>query len=66
MVKKLLKDGVAEVKGLKSKNGNKFDALFRYEKNPDNYYFSWKLEFCNNNHIIKKQNNSKAPTSSNE
>lgn len=66
MVKKLLKDGVVEVKGLKSKNGNKFDALFRYEKNPDNDYFSWKLEFCNNNHIIKKQNNSKAPTSSNE
>ena len=47
MVKKLLKDGVAEVKGLKSKNGNKFDAFLRYEKNPNNDYFSWKLEFSN-------------------
>ena len=48
MVKNLLKDGVAEVKGLKSKNGNKFDAFLRYEKNPNNDYFSWKLEFSNN------------------
>lgn len=47
MVKKLLKHGFAEVKGLKSKNGNKFDALFKYEKNKDNDYFSWKLEFIN-------------------
>ena len=53
MVKKLLKDGYAEVKGLTSKNGNKFDAIFRYEKNPDNDYFSWKLEFSNS---IKKEN----------
>lgn len=62
MVKKLLKDGSAEVKGLTSKNGNKFDAIFRYEKNPDNDYFSWKLEFSNNtqkenSNTNKKQNN---------
>ncbi|MBB6444625.1 DNA topoisomerase [Bacillus benzoevorans] len=48
MVKALLKNGVASVKGLTSKKGNKFDALLRYEKNPDNEYFSWKMEFANN------------------
>ena len=53
MIKKLLKNGSAEVKGLKSKSGNKFDALFRYEKNPDNDYFSWKLEFINSNNDNK-------------
>ena len=45
MVKSLLKNGVALVKGLTSKKGNKFDAYLRYEKNPDNEYFSWKMEF---------------------
>lgn len=45
MVKGLLKNGVVLVKGLTSKKGNKFDALLRYEKNPDNEYFSWKMEF---------------------
>ncbi|MGG0248772.1 DNA topoisomerase [Peribacillus frigoritolerans] len=45
MVKSLLKNGVAPVKGLTSKKGNKFDALLRYEKNVDNDYFSWKMEF---------------------
>ncbi|MED4355068.1 DNA topoisomerase [Schinkia azotoformans] len=45
MVKSLLKNGVAQVKGLTSKNGNKFDANLRYVKNPDNEYFSWKMEF---------------------
>lgn len=45
MVKMLLKNGVASVKGLTSKNGNKFDASLRYVKNPDNDYFSWKMEF---------------------
>ena len=45
MVKSLLKDGSAFVKGLTSKNGKKFDALLKYEKNPDNDYFSWKMEF---------------------
>ncbi|MBZ5750517.1 type IA DNA topoisomerase [Metabacillus rhizolycopersici] len=45
MVKALLKNGVAPVKGLTSKKGNKFDALLKYEKNADNAYFSWKMEF---------------------
>lgn len=45
MVKMLLKDGVATVKGLTTKNGKKFDAKLRYEKNPNNDYFSWKIEF---------------------
>lgn len=45
MVKSLLKNGVVLVKGLTSKKGNKFDAYLRYEKNPDNEYFSWKMEF---------------------
>lgn len=45
MVKMLLKNGVATVKGLTSKKGNKFDANMRYEKNPDNEYYSWKIEF---------------------
>ncbi|WP_141434065.1 type IA DNA topoisomerase [Bacillus sp. 03113] len=45
MVKALLKNGVAPVKGLTSKKGTKFDANLRYEKNPDNEYFSWKMEF---------------------
>lgn len=45
MVKTLLKNGVAPVKGLTSKKGNKFDALLRYEKNPENEYYSWKMEF---------------------
>jgi DNA topoisomerase III len=45
MVKSLLKNGVVFVKGLTSKKGNKFNANLRYEKNPDNEYFSWKMEF---------------------
>lgn len=45
MVKKLLKDGEALVKGLTSKKGNKFDAILRYEKNPENEFFSWKMSF---------------------
>lgn len=45
MVKTLLKSGTAYVKGLTSKKGNKFNAHLRYEKNPDNDYFSWKMEF---------------------
>jgi DNA topoisomerase-3 len=47
MVKMLLKNGTATVKGLTSKKGNKFDANLRYEKNPDNQYYSWKMEFLN-------------------
>ena len=45
MVKMLLKNGVVTVKGLTSKKGNKFDANMRYEKNQENEYFSWKMEF---------------------
>lgn len=45
MVKALLKNGKAPVKGLISKKGNKFDAMMKYEKNQDNEYFSWKMEF---------------------
>ncbi|MED0962354.1 DNA topoisomerase [Bacillus paramycoides] len=45
MIKALLKNGIAPVKGLTSKKGNKFDANLRYEKNADNEYFSWKMEF---------------------
>lgn len=45
MVKSLLNNGTAHVKGLASKKGNKFDAYLRYEKNPSNDYFSWKMEF---------------------
>lgn len=45
MVKSLLKNGVTTVKGLTGKNGNKFDAKLKYEKNSDNEFFSWKMEF---------------------
>ena len=45
MVKSLLKNGKATVKGFVSKKGNKFDAVLKYEKNEDNEYFSWKMEF---------------------
>lgn len=48
MVKTLLKNGVVTVKGLISKKGNKFDAHMRYEKNNDNEFFSWKMEFNKN------------------
>ncbi len=45
MVKQLLTKGSANVKGLTSKKGNKFNAILKYEKNPENDYFSWKMEF---------------------
>lgn len=48
MVKKLLKDGEVLTKGLTSKKGNKFDAILRYEKNPENEFFSWKMSFTEN------------------
>lgn len=47
MVKQLLKDGSVLVKGLTSKTGSKFDAVLRYEKNADNAYFGWQMEFIN-------------------
>ncbi|MDZ3952391.1 DNA topoisomerase [Bacillus thuringiensis] len=43
MVKKLLKDGNVLIKGLVSKKGNKFDAIFTYEKNPGSEFFNWKM-----------------------
>ncbi|PGC45976.1 DNA topoisomerase III [Bacillus toyonensis] len=48
MVKKLLKDGEVLTKCLTSKKGNKFEAILRYEKNPENEFFSWKMSFTEN------------------
>lgn len=45
MVKKLLANEKVKVKGLTSKKGNKFDAILSYEKNRENDYYSWKMEF---------------------
>lgn len=45
VVMKLLKDGKIKAVGLKSKKGNTFDAYLSYVKNPDNEYYSWKMEF---------------------
>lgn len=47
MVKNILKKGETKVKSLTSKNGNKFDATLKYNRNPDNGYFSWKIDFDN-------------------
>lgn len=49
MVKSLLKDGKAEVKGLVSKKGNSFDAILSYIENPESGYFNWNMEFPNKN-----------------
>lgn len=56
MVKMLLKNGAATVKGLKSKKGHTFDAILRYEKNPDNEFFSWKMEFLHGPQKNKENN----------
>lgn len=45
MVKQILKNNKAYVKGLTSKNGKKFNAYLSYVKNPEKDYFSWKMEF---------------------
>lgn len=45
MVKKLLKEKKVFVKGLTSKKGKKFNAYLSYEKNKENDYYSWKMEF---------------------
>ncbi|WP_130860308.1 type IA DNA topoisomerase [Gracilibacillus phocaeensis] len=45
MVKTLLKEKKAFVKGLTSKNGKKFNAYLSYEKNEEKDYYSWKMEF---------------------
>ncbi|WP_409270409.1 DNA topoisomerase [Neobacillus sp. SCS-31] len=47
MVKSLLKKGSANVKGMTSKKGSKFDAILRYEKDDEKGYYSWKMEFDN-------------------
>ncbi|RHW42282.1 type IA DNA topoisomerase [Neobacillus notoginsengisoli] len=47
MVKSLLKNGSANVRGLTSKKGTKFNAILRYEKNPEKDYYSWKMDFDN-------------------
>ena len=49
LVKAILKDGEAVLKGLTSKDGNKFNAKMKYEKNPDNPYFGWKMEIIREN-----------------
>ncbi|GIO25955.1 type IA DNA topoisomerase [Ornithinibacillus bavariensis] len=45
MVKSLLQNKKALVKGLTSKQGKKFNAYLSYEKNVNNDYYSWKMEF---------------------
>lgn len=45
MVKALLKNDRAFVKGFIGKSGNKFDAYVQYIKQEDSEYFHWKLEF---------------------
>lgn len=45
MVKKLLKEKRVFVKGLTSKGGKKFNAYLSYEKNKENDYYSWEMEF---------------------
>ncbi|GAB3793210.1 type IA DNA topoisomerase [Virgibacillus kimchii] len=47
MVKQLLKNKKAYVKGLTSRKGKKFSAYLRYEKNKDNGYYSWEMSFKN-------------------
>lgn len=44
-VKKLLEEKRVFSSSLTSKKGNKFSAYLSYEKNEDNDYFSWKLDF---------------------
>ncbi|MDR1773982.1 MAG: type IA DNA topoisomerase [Clostridioides sp.] len=44
MVKSLLKKGEATVKSLKGKDGNKFDAILKYEKNPSNGRLQWLIK----------------------
>ena len=44
MVKSILKNGSAKVKGLTSSKGSKFDATLKYSKK-DNGMFGWDMEF---------------------
>lgn len=43
MVKSLLKKGEAKVKSMTGKDGNKFDAILKYEKN-DKGYYGWLIK----------------------
>ena len=43
MVKSLLKKGEAKVKSMTGKDGNKFDAILKYEKN-NNGYYGWLIK----------------------
>ena len=43
IVKKLLKNGNAELKGITDKDGTKFDGYISFVKNVENNNFSWKL-----------------------
>lgn len=43
MVKKLLKSGSTEIKGISDRNGVKYDGIISYVKNPSNNSFTWKL-----------------------
>jgi len=45
MVKSLLKNKRAKVKGFTAKSGNKFDAFVYYELNQETGYYQWRLEF---------------------
>ncbi len=42
---KLLENGKVYGSGLKSKKGNTFAAFLSYQKNEENDYYSWKMEF---------------------
>lgn len=48
MVKQILKNNRAYVRGLTSKRGKKFNAYLSYNKQPDSKYYSWEMEFSNN------------------
>lgn len=41
----LLREGRVLVTGLTSKKGNVFDAFLSLEKNQENGYYNWKMEF---------------------
>ncbi len=45
MVKKVLKDGVVEIKGLTGKDGSKYNGNFRYAKSEDDTSFIWKEQY---------------------
>ncbi len=44
MVKSLLKKGEAKVKSFTDANGNKFDAIVKYQKNPATNAYGWIIE----------------------